>query len=87
MKEVQQSKGGWRRRIGTKVGIVVIVMQMVSVFFAVTMCVTMFRSLTTKILEDRCISGTDMLAYMLEQSQGGVETDLFLDKLKDRMGC
>ncbi len=87
MKEVQQSKGGWRRRIGTKVGIVVIVMQMVSVFFAVTMCVTMFRSLTTKILEDRCISGTDMLAYMLEQSQGGVETDLFLDQLKDRMGC
>ena len=87
MNEVQKPSGGWRRRIGKKVGLVVIIMQMVSVFFAVTMCVIMFRSLTTGILEERCVSGTDMLSYLLEQSQEDMDMDQFLDQLKERMGC
>ena len=87
MNEVQKPSGGWRRRIGKKVGLVVIIMQMVSVFFAVTMCVIMFRSLTTGILEERCVSGTDMLSYLLEQSPDDMDMDQFLDQLKERMGC
>ena len=87
MKEIQQPQHQRRRGIGRKVGLVVILMQMVSVFFAVAMCVTMFRSLTTGILEERCVNGTDMLSYLLSQSQGGVEMDSLLDQLKDRMGC
>lgn len=87
MKEIQRPRGGWRKRIGTKVGIVVIIMQMVSVFFAVTMCVTMFRSLTTGILEERCVNGTEMLSYLLEQSKSGMDMDQFLDQMKERMGC
>ena len=54
MKEIQQPQHQRRRGIGRKVGLVVILMQMVSVFFAVAMCVTMFRSLTTGILEECC---------------------------------
>ena len=82
----QGQSGGKRRRIGQKVGNVVVIMQVVSVVFAVVMCVTMFRSLTTKMLEERCTDGTNMLAYML--SQGGAEADnQLLDELKSRMGC
>ena len=38
---------GKQTRIGKKVGNVVIIMQMISVVLAVSMCVIMFRSLTT----------------------------------------
>ena len=42
---------GKQTRIGKKVGKVVIIMQMLSVVFAVGICVTMFRSLATGMLE------------------------------------
>ncbi len=90
MKQNQFSKGGAGKkdkRIGQKVGKVVIIMQVVSVFFAVVMCVTMFRSLTTKMLKDRCTNGTNMLAYLLSQNGGGEDPNQLLDELKSRMGC
>ena len=90
MKNNQFSKGGAgkkNRRIGQKVGKVVIIMQVVSVIFAVAMCVTMFRSLTTKMLKDRCTNGTNMLAYLLSQTGGGEDPNQLLDELKSRMGC
>ena len=62
-------------------------MQVVSVIFAVAMCVTMFRSLTTKMLKDRCTNGTNMLAYLLSQTGGGEDPNQLLDELKSRMGC
>ena len=90
MKNNQFSKGGAgkkNRRIGQKVGKVVIIMQVVSVIFAVAMCVTMFRSLTTKMLKDRCTNGTNMLSYLLSQTGGGEDPNQLLDELKSRMGC
>ena len=87
MKEIQQSGGRRRWRIGQKVGLMVIIMQMVSVVFAVTMCVTMFRSLNTKMMEERCVNGTDMLSFLLDESRGGLEMNMLLDQLKERMGC
>ena len=47
MKKIEFSKGspeGKQTRIGKKVGNVVVIMQMISVVFAVGMCVIMFRS-------------------------------------------
>ena len=90
MKKNQFSKGGAGKkdkRIGQKVGKVVIIMQVVSVIFAVAMCVAMFRSLTTKMLKDRCTNGTNMLSYLLSQTGGGEDPNQLLDELKSRMGC
>ena len=62
-------------------------MQMVSVVFAVAMCVIMFRSLTSDMLEQRCTNGTNMLAYTLSLSGGEGDATQLLDDLKSRMGC
>ncbi|MCI8303911.1 MAG: HAMP domain-containing protein [Lawsonibacter sp.] len=90
MKKSQLSQGtaGKKyKRIGQKVGNLVVIMQVVSVIFAVTMCVTMFRSLTTKMLKDRCTNGTNMLSYILSQTDGSEDMNELLDGLKSRMGC
>ncbi len=87
MKKIQQTNGKKYKRIGKKVGNMVVIMQMISVIFAVAMCVTMFRSLTTKMLKERCTSGTNMLAYILSQTDEDADMDQMLDGLKSRMGC
>ena len=90
MKKNHFSKGGAGkkyRRIGQKVGNLVVIMQVVSVIFAVAMCVTMFRSLTTKMLKERCTNGTNMLAYTMGQTSSGGDMNQLLDELKARMGC
>ena len=90
MKKIEFSKGspeGKQTRIGKKVGNVVVIMQMISVVFAVGMCVIMFRSLATNMLEQRCTNGTNMLHYVLSQSDGTGDVNQLLDELKSRMGC
>ena len=90
MKKFEFSKSspeGKQTRIGKKVGNVVVIMQMVSVVFAVGMCVIMFRSLTTGMLEQRCTNGTNMLNYVLSQSGDTADINQLLDELKSRMGC
>ncbi len=90
MKKIEFSKGspeGKQTRIGKKVGNVVVIMQMISVVFAVGMCVIMFRSLATNMLEQRCTNGTNMLHYVLSQSDGTSDVNQLLDELKSRMGC
>ena len=91
MKKIQRGNGGKYKRIGQKVGNMVVIMQIISVIFAVAMCVTMFRSLTTKILKERCTDGTNMLAYLL--SQADEDTDMKLSTVarptaaRTRMSC
>ena len=88
MKKIQQTNGSKKyRRIGKKVGNMVVIMQVISVIFAVAMCVTMFRSLTTKMLKERCTNGTNMLAYVLSQTDGTEDKNELLDELESRMGC
>ena len=83
----QKSAEGKQTRIGKKVGNVVVIMQMISVVFAVGMCVIMFRSLATGMLEQRCTNGTNMLDYVLSQTGGTEDVNQLLDDLKSRMGC
>ena len=83
----QKSAEGKQTRIGKKVGNVVVIMQMISVVFAVGMCVMMFRSLATGMLEQRCTNGTNMLDYLLSRSDGTEDANQLLDDLKSRMGC
>ena len=83
----QNSAGRKQVRIGQKVGKIVIIMQIISVIFAVAMCVTMFRSLAMGMLEQRCTNGTNMLAFALERSGDAEDVNQLLDELKSRMGC
>ena len=87
MKKIQRANGKKYKRIGQKVGNMVVIMQIVSVSFAVTMCVTTFRSLTTKMLKDRSTDGTNMLAYLVQQADEDTDMNQLLDGLKSRMDC
>lgn len=83
----KRTAGGKQVRIGQKVGRMTIIMQTVSVIFAVAMCVIMFHSLATGMLEQRCTNGTNMLAFALEHTSEDQDPNALLDELKARMGC
>ena len=88
MSKIQLPKSGKKyKRIGQKVGNMVVIMQIVSVIFAVGMCTIMFRSLATGMLKERCTNGTNMLAYVLSQTDGTEDKNKLLDELESRMGC
>ncbi len=73
--------------LGLKIGCVMAVMQIFFVVMAVTICVYMFRDLITKMQEERCVNGTDMLDYELGRISGSGDVNQLLDDLKQRMGC
>ena len=90
MNEFQMSQngmGGDNRRIAQKVGKVVVVMLAVSIVSVVVLCIVMSRTLAMSILKERCVTGTEMLAYELAKSDGSEDVNEMLDELKDRMGC
>lgn len=75
------------KRIGKKVGNVVVIMQAISVVFAVAVCVLMYNSLVRSMQEKICTNGTNMLALELEKISEGDDINGLLDTLKERMGC
>jgi Methyl-accepting chemotaxis protein len=75
------------RSIGGKVGRVVAVMQVVSFVLAMTICVFMFKSLITRMQEERCTNGTNILARELERLSRGDDVNQLLDELKSSMDC
>lgn len=74
-------------RIGKKVGNVVVIMQAISVVFAVAVCVLMYNSLVRSMQEKICTNGTNMLALELSKVSEGDDINQLLDELKERMGC
>ena len=56
-------KGRKNKRIGRKVGNLVALMLAVSITVVVVLCVWMFYRLTMSMMEDVCVSGTNVLAY------------------------
>lgn len=78
---------GKYKRIGAKVGRVVIIMQAISIVVVMLVCIFMYNSLVTKMQTDRCTNGTNMLAYELEKLSEGDDPNQLLDELKNRMGC
>lgn len=90
MNRVQTSIDGKKRksgRIGRRVGLVVAVMQVISIILAVIICVYMFRSLITKMQTDRCTNGTNMLEHELSRVSEDDDMNEILDELKSRMRC
>lgn len=74
------------RHLGRKVNILVSCLMVVSIAMMVTLCVYMFRHQTLRMLENRCVNGTNMLAYQLEHYDPDDKEQL-LDDLKEEMRC
>lgn len=87
MKEYKPSGNGRQKRIGQKVGQVVVIILAISIFVTVALSVTMFRSLTTKLTTDRCVNATNMLEYALDGADRRQDINQLLDELKSRMDC
>lgn len=75
------------KRIGAKVGRVVIIMQAISILMVMMVCIFMYNTLVTKMQKDRCTNGTNMLAYELSQMSEDQDPNELLDELKSRMRC
>ncbi len=78
-------KKGKTRYIGRKVGNVVAIMLVVSIFMVVTLCVTMFHALVMESLEKQCLDGTNVLAYEMSRMPEGEDQTKMLDNLKSYM--
>lgn len=75
------------RHLGSKVSALVICLLGVSIVSVVAVCVFMFYNLTMQMLEDRCVNGTNMLAYQLAEGHGTDDQTQLLDGLKEQMRC
>ncbi len=74
------------KRIGRKVGNLVAAMLGMSITMVVVLCVLMSYRLTMSMMQNECVSGTNVLAYELAAYSGDNKTEL-LDALKQEMGC
>ncbi len=75
------------RHIGRKVGNLVAGMLGVSITVVVIVCVLMFYRLTMSMMQNECVSGTNVLAYELANYSGPEDRTALLDALKEQMGC
>ncbi len=75
------------KRIGRKVGNLVAAMLGVSITLVVVLCVLMFYRLTMSMMQNECVSGTNVLAYELAADSGDDDKTGLLDELKREMGC
>ena len=75
------------RRIGRKVGNLVAAILGVSITAVVALCVLMFYRLTMSMMQDVCVSGTNVLAYELADHDDTEDMTALLDDLKAQMGC
>ena len=86
MKTLQNAKGSSKqKRIGKKVGNVVVIMLAITVVLAVAVCAWMFRSLVFTTLEAQCVSGTNVLAYELSRARDDDDIEATLETLKNYM--
>lgn len=75
------------RRLGRKVGNLVACLLVFSMIIVVALCVFMFYRLTMNMLKDRCVNGTNMMAYQLREYDGPEDKTQLLDDLKEQMRC
>ena len=75
------------RHLGWKVCLALACMLIVSIVIVVELSVSMFRKLTMDMLQDQCVSGTNMLAYELQDYDGPEDKTQLLYDLKEQLGC
>ena len=81
-----QKKEGKIQRIGYKAGLLVVWMLTIDIVIIVGLCIFMSRNLSMEMLQNECISGTNMLAYYLENSPEIEDKTKLLDDLKKQTG-
>lgn len=74
------------RHLGRKVGSLTLFLLVVSIAITVRLCLYMFYEQTMDMLENRCVNGTNMLAYQMEHYEIS-DMNQLLDDLKEQMGC
>jgi len=74
-------------KLGRKVGLLTTFLLILSIAATVMLCVQMFYKLAMNLLEDECVSGTNMLAYQLSHDAGPEDKTQLLDDLKEQFGC
>lgn len=74
-------------KLGRKVGLLTTFLLILSIAATVMLCVQMFYKLAMSLLEDECVSGTNMLAYQLSHDYGPEDKTQLLDDLKEQFGC
>ncbi len=80
-------KKGKKQQIGRKVSNLVATMLGLSILIVVFICIGMFYNLIMGMLKDECVSGTNILAYQLENYTGPEDKTRLLDDLKKQTGC
>ncbi len=74
-------------RLGTKVSLLAAALLCVSNVLIVALCVSMYYKQTQLMLENRCVNGTNMLAYQRQHGFGEADQTKLLDDLKEQMRC
>ena len=72
-----------QKRIGKKVGNLVAIMLAVSMLITTMVGIIMSYRLTTNMLRDKCVSGTNILAYALQNNSEQKDKTALLDELKN----
>ena len=74
------------QRIGYKVGILVAWLLGINIIIIVLLCIFMFQGLSTEMLQNECISGTNTLSYYLKEFPDIDDKTKLLDDLKQQTG-
>ncbi len=82
-----QAENKKNKRIGRKVGNLVAGMLGAGIILVLLICVYMFQSLILRVMQTKCVVGTNMLAYVLENYTGPEDMTPVLDSLKVQLDC
>lgn len=85
--EMETGNGKRIKHLGRKLNAVMACMLIVGIALTVAQCVYMFYRLTLSTLREQCVTGTNILAYELENYNGPEDMTQLLDDLKRETGC
>ncbi len=75
------------KHLGRKLNAVMTCMMIAGIALTVAQCVYMFYRLTMNTIREQCVTGTNILAYELENYDGPEDMTQLLDDLKRETGC
>ena len=85
--EMETGNGRKIKHLGRKLNAVMACMLVISIAMTVAQCVYMFYRFTMNTLREQCVTGTNILAYELENYNGPEDMTQLLDDLKRKTGC
>lgn len=85
--EMETGNGRKIKHLGRKLNAVMACMLVISIAMTVAQCVYMFYRFTISTLREQCVTGTNILAYELENYSGSEDMTQLLDDLKRETGC